>query len=372
MVAPPGPPPFRTPLDRLPVLGIAGWSGSGKTALVEELVEALRREGLRPAVVKHDAHGVSLDARGKDSDRIFRAGAEVLLEGPGERLLRSRTLRDSELWARIAELASRSDIVIAEGFKALPAPKLWLADREGRGPPDGVPSVVATLAWGEDRLRAAVRIARDLVETRFRETPLWGCILIGGKSSRMGRPKHLLPALEDGGGCPRGRSWLERTSGLLSGFCEKVVLAGAGAVPEALAGAPRLPDAPGIQGPMAGVLAAMRWAPGASWLVAACDLPRLRREALSWLVATRRPGVWATIPRARVGGSVEPLLAAYDFRARSALEDLASEGTFSMAALAGRPGVITPVVPAAIAPAWEDADLPSDLPRGRTSRARPG
>ena len=33
--------------------------------------------------------------------------------------------------------------------------------------------------------------------------PVWGCVLIGGRSRRMGRPKHLIEA----GGC----SWLERT-----------------------------------------------------------------------------------------------------------------------------------------------------------------
>ncbi|HBT96513.1 MAG TPA: hypothetical protein DEB25_02130, partial [Desulfobulbaceae bacterium] len=38
--------------------------------------------------------------------------------------------------------------------------------------------------------------------------PLWGCLLIGGKSSRMGRPKHLLPLAD-------GSLWLERAAALL-------------------------------------------------------------------------------------------------------------------------------------------------------------
>ncbi|HXT51259.1 MAG TPA: molybdopterin-guanine dinucleotide biosynthesis protein MobB, partial [Thermoanaerobaculia bacterium] len=59
------------------VVGVAGWSGSGKTTLLERVVPALVADGLSVVVVKHDAHGLALDVAGKDSDRLFRAGAEV-------------------------------------------------------------------------------------------------------------------------------------------------------------------------------------------------------------------------------------------------------------------------------------------------------
>ena len=69
--------------------------------------------------------------------------------------------------------------------------------------------------------------------------PVWGCVLIGGRSRRMGRPKHLIEA----GGC----SWLERTVTLL-GYCvERVVIAGPGDVPATLAGTEHLADAAGAQ-----------------------------------------------------------------------------------------------------------------------------
>ena len=65
-------------------------------------------------------------------------------------------------------------------------------------------------------------------------TPVWGCVLIGGKSSRMGTPKHLLETA--------GRTWIERTVAVLRGRVEQVVIAGAGALPAALAEMIRVDD----------------------------------------------------------------------------------------------------------------------------------
>jgi hypothetical protein len=70
------------------VLGICGYSGSGKTTLIESLVPVFRSRGLRVAVVKHDAHTPTVDAPGKDSDRFFRAGADVVLRSPDETFIR--------------------------------------------------------------------------------------------------------------------------------------------------------------------------------------------------------------------------------------------------------------------------------------------
>jgi molybdopterin-guanine dinucleotide biosynthesis protein A len=143
---------------------------------------------------------------------------------------------------------------------------------------------------------------------------------------------------------------------------EKVVIAGAGEAPRALADVAHLPDAPGVSGPLAGLLAAMRWAPWATWLVAACDMPNLSTEAVAWLLSTRALGVWATLPRLGRGRrGVEPLLAHYDFRARAILEDLADAGKRAPSLAAGHPKVITPVPPAALRAAWENVNTPADL-----------
>ena len=114
---------------------------------------------------------------------------------------------------------------------------------------------------------------------------------------------------------------------------------------------------------MAGILAAMRWAPHASWLIAACDLPNLSVAALRWLLSTRRPGVWATVPRLPGSPGVEPLLAHYDPRARAWLDDLAAEGVFRPGRIVRTGKAICPSPPADLIPAWTNVNTRSELRR---------
>ncbi|HSM52334.1 MAG TPA: molybdenum cofactor guanylyltransferase, partial [Thermoanaerobaculia bacterium] len=127
--------------------------------------------------------------------------------------------------------------------------------------------------------------------------PLCGGLLVGGASRRMGTPKQLL---EIG-----GRALGEIVATALAPHVETLCLLGDGEVPPELAGLPRLADLPGIGGPLAGMLAALRARPGDGWLVAACDQPGLTPEAVAWLVARRGEGELAVLPR-RAPGRVEP------------------------------------------------------------------
>jgi molybdopterin-guanine dinucleotide biosynthesis protein A len=149
-----------------------------------------------------------------------------------------------------------------------------------------------------------------------------------------------------------------------------VVIVGAGEVPAPLSDRPRLGDAPDAAGPLAGLLAAMRWAPTATWLAAACDHPDLSADALVWLADQRRPGTWAIQPRLQPSSDpddcrVEPLLAVYDLRARSLLERLAGRGgDYRLSDLAADAKVATPVVPADLASAWRNVNASVDLQPG--------
>jgi len=71
-----------------PVIAVCGFKNSGKTTLLEGVIPVLCNQGLAVGVIKHDAHGVQVDHQGKDSDRLFRVGADVLLHGPNETLAR--------------------------------------------------------------------------------------------------------------------------------------------------------------------------------------------------------------------------------------------------------------------------------------------
>lgn len=111
--------------------GIVGWSGSGKTTLIEALLPRLAATGLRVSVVKQSHHDVEIDRPGKDSWRHRQAGAqEVILASP-QRWALMHELRGAaepaldDLLTRLAPC----DLVLVEGFKREPHPKLevWRA-----------------------------------------------------------------------------------------------------------------------------------------------------------------------------------------------------------------------------------------------------
>ena len=63
------------------IISFTGKSGSGKTTLLEKLIPILISRGRRVGVIKHTVHDVELDAGGKDTQRLRRAGAETAAIG---------------------------------------------------------------------------------------------------------------------------------------------------------------------------------------------------------------------------------------------------------------------------------------------------
>lgn len=123
--------PAALPLDRrLPLLGIAAWSGTGKTTLLEALLPRLHDRGLRVAVIKHAHHTFDVDQPGKDSHRLRRAGAAPMLVASRERLalmMETPGQEEPDLAKLVALVATQEpDLVLVEGFKDWPLPKLEL------------------------------------------------------------------------------------------------------------------------------------------------------------------------------------------------------------------------------------------------------
>ena len=99
----------------IPVLGFAGFSGTGKTTLLEKIIPVLTGRGLRLAVVKHDAHGLKFDHEGKDSKRFSDAGAaySIVSSGVNAAVFIDRPLDPWEA----AMMAPDVDLVLVEGYK---------------------------------------------------------------------------------------------------------------------------------------------------------------------------------------------------------------------------------------------------------------
>lgn len=99
----------------IPVLGFAAYSGTGKTTLLEKLIPELKIRGLKIAVVKHDAHGLTFDHEGKDSWRFSHAGADYsIVSGPDQAaIFMSRPLEPFEAFAHVPD----ADLILVEGYK---------------------------------------------------------------------------------------------------------------------------------------------------------------------------------------------------------------------------------------------------------------
>lgn len=108
------------------LIGFAGWSGSGKTTLLQRLIPALVARGLRVSTVKHAHHAFDVDQPGKDSYIHRAAGATEVLIGSAARWALMHELRgdpEPELSDLLAHM-TRVDLVLVEGFKRGPHPKI--------------------------------------------------------------------------------------------------------------------------------------------------------------------------------------------------------------------------------------------------------
>ena len=118
------------------ILGIAGYSGSGKTTLIERVVPVLVREGLRVSLVKHAHHEFDVDQPGKDSYRHRHAGCSEVLVSSSKRWALMHELRgaaEPSLSEQIKHLAP-CDLVIVEGYKSEPIPKIEVHRKAGHTP----------------------------------------------------------------------------------------------------------------------------------------------------------------------------------------------------------------------------------------------
>ncbi len=138
------------------MFGFAGYSGAGKTTLIEQLIPRFVARGLAVSMIKHTHHDFDLDKSGKDSFRHREAGATEVMLVCDRRWVLMHELRgrpEPSFEQQIANL-SPCDLLLVEGYKATPIPKL-----EVHRPANGKPFI-----WpGNDSVLAvATPAAADL------------------------------------------------------------------------------------------------------------------------------------------------------------------------------------------------------------------
>ncbi len=109
----------------IPIISIVGKSNSGKTTLVEKLIPELMKRGYRVATIKHNKHGFDIDHEGKDSWRHKQAGAVATVIACPTRVALIEDLDyDHSLGEIRDKYIKNADVILAEGYKGNPFPKI--------------------------------------------------------------------------------------------------------------------------------------------------------------------------------------------------------------------------------------------------------
>lgn len=119
-----------------PLLAITGYSGTGKTTLLEKLIPTLAERGIRVGLIKHSHHNVDVDKAGKDSHRLRQAGANPTMIACEQRwALMVETPQMASFDELVAQFApAKLDLILVEGFKHEGLPKIQL-HRQGLDKP---------------------------------------------------------------------------------------------------------------------------------------------------------------------------------------------------------------------------------------------
>lgn len=114
----------------IPVIGFVGYSNSGKTLVVANMIKILSSRGYRVAALKHASHGYEIDIPGKDSWQHYEAGAEkVVVIGPSAFTIHQRCSTPPVL-NDVLGMINDVDLILLEGFKTEPVPKVVIIREE--------------------------------------------------------------------------------------------------------------------------------------------------------------------------------------------------------------------------------------------------
>jgi molybdopterin-guanine dinucleotide biosynthesis protein A len=244
-----------------------------------------------------------------------------------------------------------TDLLLVKGNHVARLPSLSFPPPESSG---SQASATSFLCRSSAELASCAAKIQDWLIRCESRVPLAGAVLIGGRSFRMGRPKHLLRHAS-------GETWLERSLATLRPFVDERFISGAGELPAVLRDLARVEDLPGVQGPLAGIGALLRQRPFSSWLVLACDLPNLKAPALDWLLQQRSGRFRAIIARNPSTGRSEPLLAWYDYRSGPLIERIIASGGRRISEVGNNNLTAQPWIPDDLADCWLNVNYPEEL-----------
>ena len=161
------------------ICSIVGLKDAGKTTLAVALSAEFARRKRRVMTIKHASHPARMDAPGTDSYRHFHEGKaeRVVLACPEERYVLERSKDDLDPIALARRYLDGADIVLVEGFKAAPLPKVEIWRKEVGGTP-----LVCQPGADADRWLALITDDKSLptpCRTLYMQDTMWMNILVG-------------------------------------------------------------------------------------------------------------------------------------------------------------------------------------------------
>ena len=108
------------------IISVIGRKNAGKTTLAVALTSELARRGHRVMTIKHGHHPANVDRPGSDTWRHFNEGKaeRVLIASPDLRVLFERSPDEYDPIGLARRYMHGADIVLTEGYKAAPLPKI--------------------------------------------------------------------------------------------------------------------------------------------------------------------------------------------------------------------------------------------------------
>ncbi|MCF8130392.1 MAG: molybdopterin-guanine dinucleotide biosynthesis protein B [Deltaproteobacteria bacterium] len=111
-------------MNQPPIVSVVGYSGAGKTTLMEKLIGELTRRGYRVGSIKHDVHGFEMDKPGKDSWRHKQAGASTTLISSPHQIGMVMDVDHDHSPDELKKFFNNVNIILTEGYKKQDRPKV--------------------------------------------------------------------------------------------------------------------------------------------------------------------------------------------------------------------------------------------------------
>ena len=144
---------------------------------------------------------------------------------------------------------------------------------------------------------------------------IWGLVLSGGMSKRMGQDKALIEI--------DGNTQLNKTYTLLQNHLPEVFVSSRAdqSADNERKKYNQIYDLYNNIGPLAGIVSAMHEHPEVDWLVVACDLMNLDDKTIDYLIENYHPNDKIIAYKSEYNGLPEPLCAIYSASAKPLLDE---------------------------------------------------